>query len=127
MEILQFSNNVEMVAHARRLLEPGNYKYSRGVSCYYRRDFGDEDGPRRCIFGRLMYGHIPEDHRFWDVIENASTLIDDEPVFKEKFPWMDGDVADFLQSMHDDMAQNWTPAYTWEYIETMAMEADKGE
>lgn len=94
MEVLHFSNNVEMVAVAKELLTAGNYKYSiERMTCFYRQRRVGEEEPRRCIFGRLMYGHIPEDHPFWREVAPIEELFEIYKEFREKFPWMNIDVA----------------------------------
>jgi hypothetical protein len=131
MEVLHFSNNVEMVALAKNLLTAVNwggpsYKYSVDrMTCLYRQHRAGEKEPRRCIFGRLMYGHIDEDHRFWRDISSIKELFLNYPIFREKFPWMNVDVAQGMQKMHDDAAMALGFGYTWKQVESMAKTADE--
>lgn len=126
MEVLHFSNNVEMVALAKKLLEAGDYKYSiNRMTCFYRSHRAGEDEPRRCIFGRLMYGHISEDHPFWNEVASVEDLFDSYGDFESTFPWMNTDVVFGMQKMHDDAAMDMNPEYTWKQLESMAKMADE--
>lgn len=110
---------------AKKLLTKGDYKHAFGhSSCHYRIKLDDEDTCRRCIFGRLMFGHIPESHKFWDLVMPAIEMMKKYPIFKEKFPWMNPEVVSLLQNQHDSQARNWEPEASWETIEREAKKAD---
>lgn len=104
MEKLEFNSNVEMVQVARKLLmgpEPYEYGFDPNAKmCKYR----TEDG-KRCIFGRLMFGRIPEDSSFW-VEDNAGAhvIIKLYPEIKKACPWISAEIAARLQEVHDELA-----------------------
>ena len=133
MEIIQFSNNVEFAEKARELLEaPEGYPYafdSMRQACLYRLHNNEE--VRRCIIGRMMYGHIPEDHSFWMDEGWVNFIITKYPIFKEKFPWLNKNVAMMIQSIHDLRAMRQGDCQydgtvcNWDEVLEAAREADK--
>ena len=139
MEKLEFNNNTEMVELATKLLfgdEPYPYGYvshpEQGGRCLYR----TEDG-KRCIFGRLMVGRVPEDSRFWSCRLSAAMAMNEYPSIKKACPWIAAHVAEALQDAHDTMARTagilgHAPENARNYAKrelekarTLAVEADK--
>lgn len=116
MEKLEFSNHQELVAHAERLMTK-DYPVcvDKDGDCLYR--FED----RRCIIGRLFYGHIPEDDAFWDAVGPICSL----GYISEFFPWMDLDFVALIQHHHDNLAGNPTPKLkSWEWLRKEAKTLD---
>lgn len=130
MKKIEFNSNVEFVAKAKELLtDPKGYPYGYNAvaqKCEYRTSEG-----KRCIAGRMFFGHIPEDtHYFW----NGSASISFAPrILREKFPYLNWEIARRLQVVHDKAAHadscnaeqaSIADEYSWENIESLAKESD---
>lgn len=123
MEKIEFSSNVEFVAKAKALLEDPEgypYGYNNVINlCEYR----TEDG-RRCIAGRMFFGHVPEDSSFWSGLSSASIMAEETDLIK-KFPFLDFHIVNKIQVQHDMAAKGEKQSWTWENIEAAAVTADQ--
>lgn len=125
MEKIEFKSNLEFVQKARELLDhPDGYEYGwNGHTCVYRTDDG-----KRCIFGRLMFGYIPEDDEFWEYEGTASDVFHNYPVFHEKFPFLSSSLCNDVQLRHDNdtglLDGTGTAIPSWESLERYARKYD---
>lgn len=122
MEKINFSNNVEMVRAAREVFTDDYELAMTDETCVYRMP----DQPEvRCLMGRLLFGHIPESHPFWESKESIEDAFRSFPSFQEKFPWMDLNIARKIQHHHDVRAGICYNLVSWDDLEKMAEAADK--
>lgn len=129
MKKIEFSNNREFVEQAKAFFTD-DYKLAYDVrynTCRYR--MADQDGcERRCLIGRLFYGHIPENHAFWDHEGSIQDAFRCHPILQETFPWMNSRVAFLVQETHDYRAGIYSSGKPsdWDFIGDLAYKADLG-
>lgn len=128
MEKIEFSSNVEFVAKAKALLEsPDGYLYAYDAesnTCQYR----TKDN-RRCIAGRMFFGHIPEDNSFWRSQASITIAVSSTDLRKD-YSFLDWyGVVRNIQKRHDYAARPDNSVEddncSWERIEQHAQDADK--
>ena len=85
-----------------------------------------KEEPARCLIGRMFYGHIPEEHDFWNYDNDIIHAREEFEIVNELFPWLDDEVASEIQAYHDKRAGLCdTDLVGWDTLEIMARLADE--